>query len=572
MTTVAEAVADDLVARGTARVFGLCGGHIQPIWDALARRGVDVVDVRHEGAAVMMAHAAAELTDSMAVALVTAGPGLTNAVTGIANASVSGVPLLVLSGRTPRPQTGMGAMQDIPQADLLRPLCRSVHPIWDQRHVHAELDAAYAAALGSRGRPGPVYVDLPVDLQGESMLPANMPRPVQSRGRTAHRPDLDRIADAGRLIADSHRVLVIAGRGARRSGEAITAFLDQVDGAFLDGSDSRGTLPADHPRYVPAMRGRAIAEADLVVTVGRRLDFQLAYGSSAVFHPDARFLRIGTTYEQTAANRRADVELVGDPIPTLAALVETGARPTASDRAWTADLFAANQQRVERLTKNLLEAEPDESGRMHPYRLIDALNSHVIDDDTVVIADGGDILSFARVALRAPTYLDCGPLGCLGVGVPFAVGACVSQPGRRAVALIGDGSLGFHLAEIDTAVRHQVPALFVVANNASWAIERHDQNQRYDGNLVGVDLPGCRYDLVAKGLGAYAEHVRSQGELAGALRRAQEHLPALVDVEVSSAPISPDFRSGLAGVPTFQPLATWDAAERALRPAAARAC
>lgn len=202
---------------------------------------------------------------------------------------------------------------------------------------------------------------------------------------------------------------------------------------------------------------------------------------------------------------------------------------------------------------------------MHPYRLIDALNRHVIDDDTVVVADGGDILSFARVALRATTYLDCGPLGCLGVGVPFAIGAAVSLPGRSSVALVGDGSFGFLLAELDTAVRQRAQTLFVVANNEAWNIERHDQMARYDGNLVGVDLPGCRYDVIAEGLGAHGELVEREEDLAGALARARRHLPAVVNVMVTRDAVSPDFRSGLATVPSHQALATWNDAEVALR-------
>ena len=164
--TVAGLVADYLSARGVKRIFGLCGGHIQPMWDEVARRGIDIVDVRHEGrAAIFMAHAAAEVDGTVGLAMITAGPGLTNATTGIANAFVSGVPLVVISGRVPRPQSGMGAMQDVPQGGILAPICQSVHEVWDQRHVIANLDAAFAAAQGFNGRPGPAYIDFPVDLQ-----------------------------------------------------------------------------------------------------------------------------------------------------------------------------------------------------------------------------------------------------------------------------------------------------------------------------------------------------------------------------------------------------------------------
>lgn len=562
--TVAELVADYLVQRGVQRIFGLCGGHIQPMWDAIARRRIEIIDVRHEGAAVMMAHATAELTDTVAVAMVTAGPGVTNAVTGIANAFVSGVPLLVLSGRTPRPQTGMGAMQDIPQATLLEPICQSVHQLWHQRHVIGELEAAFACALGARGRTGPVYLDLPVDLQEEAVEAPYSALPPRVRTRTARPPAPQDLAAAAELITSAHRVLVLAGRSARTAKAELPAFLEHTNALFLDSADARGLVPTANERYVPAMRGRAISEADLVITLGRRLDFQLAYGSRAVFRPDARFLRIGEGFLETGENRSGDVEVQGDAAEVLRGLGQLGAEPKRPDNEWVLRLQADNRVRVERLAASIANASHGNDGRMHPYLLIDALNRYVIGDDTVVVADGGDILSFARVALQTSHYLDCGPLGCLGIGVPFATAAALSSD-RSSVALIGDGSFGFLVAEIDTAVRHRAQAMFVVANNEAWNIEKHDQQERYDSHFVGVDLPGCRYDVVAEGLGAHGELIERPEDLPAALVRAQENLPAVVNVMVTKDAVSPDFRSGLASVPARQALATWNEAEVALR-------
>lgn len=199
-------------------------------------------------------------------------------------------------------------------------------------------------------------------------------------------------------------------------------------------------------------------------------------------------------------------------------------------------------------------------GRMHPYEIISAINAH-IDEQSVVVADGGDILSFARVALASCTYLDCGAFGCLGVGVPFATAAALVHAGRNVLALIGDGSFGLTAMDISTAVRHHAPAVFVIANNEAWNIERQDQMSRYDGNLVGVDLPHCRYDLVGRGLGAYAERVEEPGELDAALARCLANAPAVLDVLTTRDAVSPDFRSGLASVPTHQALTTWNEAE-----------
>jgi acetolactate synthase-1/2/3 large subunit len=560
---VAEAIAEFLASRGIERVYGLCGGHIIEIWDAVVRRGIQIVDVRHECTAVYMAHAEAELTGRPAVALVTAGPGLTNAVTGIANAATSRVPVVGISGRVPRPQTGMGGLQDMPQAPVVAPLCRRVEVVSERQHVLPRLDAVFDAACGADGPAGPAYIDFPADLLRETISPAEFDAAwLPPRAAARVMPDPDEIAAAAQALRDARRPIVIAGRGARWAPEDLVSLLDTTGALYLDTSESRGAVPAGHPSHIPAMRGRAMQEADLVVTLERRLDFQVAYGSRAIFAPDARFVRIGRTRDDTAENRRGDVEVRVDTAAALRALLAEDIVPRDPDREWHAGLVAGNAERATRLASTLKTAAAGSDGRMHPYTLIAALNE-VIDDDTVVVADGGDILSFARVALSAPTYLDPGPLGCLGVGVPFATSAALNFPDRQVIALIGDGSFGFTAMELDTAVRSGSPVLFVVANNEGWNIERHDLLENYGGRLVGVQLPGCRYDILAQALGAYGERVETEEELPGAIKRAlADGGPAVLDVLVTVDAVSPDFASGLARVPDRHALTAWDEAER----------
>jgi acetolactate synthase-1/2/3 large subunit len=555
----AALVAEWLVRRGVDRVFGLCGGHVQPIWDELARRGVRVIDVRHECAAVYMAHAHAELTGEVGVVLVTAGPGLTNAITGIANAAVSRLPVLVVSGRPPLPQAGMNALQDMPQADLVRPLCRRVEAVSHARHILPRLDAVWRAAAGFEGAAGPAYVDFPTDLLRERVRPADLEASYfTAPSRPVTRPAAAELEAAAALIRGARRAVVISGRGARGAEAEVAALLAGGGIAYLDTAESRGVVPAGHPAAVPAGRSKAMAEADVVITLGRRLDFQLAYGSRAVFAPDARFVRLAASADELADNRRGDAELHGDVAGTVRALVDAGAAPADPDAAWHDGLRRHNAERVAAGREREWPAGAD--GRMHPNTLLRALEPFV-DADTIVIADGGDTLSFARVGLPAETYMDPGPLGCLGVGVPFATAAALSRPDRRVVAVIGDGAFGFTAMEIDTAVRHGAKAVFVVANNASWAIERTDQLEAYSGNLVGVELPGCRYDLLARSLGAHGEHVEDPAGLPAALERAFANAPAVVDVATTPDARSPDYRSGLAGVPDRQALVAWDEAE-----------
>lgn len=556
--TVATMVAEYLKRQQVERVYGLSGGHVQPLWDAAARAGIRIVDVRHEASAVYMAQAESMLTGGIGVALVTAGPGLMNAITAIANASVSGATLLVLSGRPPRPQAGRGAMQDIPQAETVAPLCRRVECIDQRHHVLTGLDTAVAAAVGSDAHPGPAYIDFPVDLFDEGVRPAE-PDAMTPRRAPPLPPGEEVVNQARALIARARRPLVITGRLPEEAVRALGKFLDESGALYLDTAEGRGMLPK-HLGYVPAMRSQAMREADLVITLARRLDFQLGYGSSAVFSSTATWLRIGRSFAETGENKRGDVEVRADVGSTLAAL--SPAELHEPDRQWAESLRADNAHRAAKLSRTLAEPPTGSDGRMHPYQLIAALNAY-LDERGIVVADGGDILSFARVALAPARYLDCGALGCLGVGVPFATAAALSHPDRRVVALIGDGSFGFTALDVNTAVRHAVPALFVVANNEAWNIERQDQEQRYDGNLVGVELPHCRYDLVARGLGAYAERIEHPDQLTAAIKRGLENAPAVLDVLVTRDAVSPDFRNGLASVPTHQALGPWNEAELA---------
>jgi thiamine pyrophosphate-dependent acetolactate synthase large subunit-like protein len=560
--TVAHLVAGFVVRRGVHRVYGLCGGHIQPIWDEVARAGIQIVDVRHESAAVYMAQAQADLTGSLGVAIVTAGPGLTNAATGIANASVSRSPILVISGRPPRPQAGMGALQDIPQGDLVRPICRRVEVVSERHHVLPRLEATVRAAEGVGTPAGPAYIDFPTDLLREVITDADVDdRLFEPRIPEKLVPSQDAISRAAALIREGKRLLVISGGGARDASAELAAFLQTSGALYLDTTESRGVIPLDHPAAVPAARAKVMAEADMIITVGRRLDFQLAYGSPAVFSTDARFVRLGTSSDELSDNRRGDAELRGDVSATLKALLEAGVVPEQPDGTWTESMRAYNREKTEKFVAGLGKQPPGSDRRMHPQTLLAAVNEF-IDGDTIVVADGGDILSFARAALRAETYLDPGALGCLGVGVPFAVSAALTFPDRRVIAVIGDGSFGLSAMEIDTAVRSGARAVFVVANNGAWGIERNDQLVGYNGNLVGVDLPGCRYDLVAQGLGAYAERIERPEDLPGAIERALENAPALLDVAVTKEAESPDFKNGLAGVPDRQALEIWDRAEK----------
>jgi acetolactate synthase-1/2/3 large subunit len=563
-SSVAALIARFLKARGIDRVFALCGGHIMPIWMRIDAEGIAIVDVRDERAAVYMAHAYGELTGGLGVALVTAGPGVTNAMTGIANAHVARAPVLVLSGVPPRPQENRGALQDLVHTDIVRPITRYARTVREPSMVLQELDEAVARAFGDGGEPGPVYLDFPTDT-----LRAEVPRALQRdehlrpKPRPAIPPDPAALRAAAELLASARRPLVISGRGARGAGKSLLRLLDWLGAPYLDTGESRGLVPDTHPALVAAMRGTVMGEADLVLTVGRRLDFQLAYGSPAVFG-EARFVRIADVASELRDNRRGEVELFASCAAALEGIVEVaGDRAPAIDREWARGLRAQHEERASKLRAAMRDAPCGRDGRMHPNRLLACLQDR-IGSDAVVVADGGDLLSFARIGMAAATWLDPGPLGCIGVGVPFGIAASFACPGRPIVVVTGDGAFGFNAMEIDTAVRHRAPVLIVVANNGAWQIEVHDQ-QRTHGKVVGTRLSFADHAAMARAFGMHGERVERAEDLPGAIDRALAHRPALLDVVVTPEAVSSDARTGLAWVPDLQPLAAWDDAERKWR-------
>ncbi|WP_428640844.1 thiamine pyrophosphate-binding protein [Roseibium sp.] len=564
--SVAAWIALVLERRGIKRVFGLQGGHIQPIWDHLGRRGIEIVDVRDEGAAVHMAHAHAELTGELGVAMATAGPGVTNCVTGMANASLARAPVLLIGGCTSRPQANMGPLQDIPHVDILKPVTRYARTARVPEQALRELDEAIARALGSFGEPGPSYIEFPTDVLrthlNAGLLVDDWIEPQPPR-RIPPAPDqLDAAVEA---IRTARRPLVVSGRGARNAGPALLRFLEAVDALYLDTQESRGLIPQGHPSVVGAVRAAAMAEADLVITLGRKLDYQLGFGSPAVFS-DARFLRIADNDGELLDNRRGSPELLASVDLALDALTDAlGNDAGERDANW---LERLRTQQRERISKGEQKAAPSlgSDGKIHPLAIFQALKE-VVSSDYIAIADGGDLLSFARIGLTASTYLDAGAFGCLGVGVPFAVAAALANPGRQVISVNGDGAYGINAMEIDTAVRHGAKAVFIVSNNAAWNIERYDQDANYGGRVIGTVLRHSDYAAMAQALGAYGERVENPDDLAGAIRRGLENAPAVIDVVTSQDAISSDAKKGLGFVPDYQALTAWDDAERKRREA-----
>lgn len=559
--SAAALIAKFLKARGVNRVFALCGGHIMPIWMQLDAQGIQIIDVRDERAAVYMAHAHSELTGQIGVALVTAGPGVTNAMTGIANAHTARASVLILSGTPPQAQENRGALQDMSHIEFVKPLTRYARTVRHPDLVLQELDEAVSRALGHGGEPGPAYLDFPVDTVRARVSPAvQLNEFFQPRDKQKILPDLAAAQAAMEILWNAKRPLIISGRGARGARDALVQLLDKLGALYLDTGESRGLVPEDHPSVVAAMRSSVMSQADVVVTLGRKLDFQLAYGSPAVFG-EAKFVRIADCPSELRDNRRGAAEVhasVSCALESILALA--GNRAPQTDHEWAKQVRQQHVQRADKLVTSMQQAPAGSDGLMHPNKLLATLRAE-LPEDAVVVADGGDFLSFARVGLPAATYLDPGSLGCIGVGTPFGIAASLALPERTVVVATGDGAFGFNAMEIDTAVRHKAPVLIVVANNGAWAIEVRDQLETH-GKVVGTQLQFADHAAMARAFGMHGERVTSAEALPAAIQRALANRPALLDVLVTPEAASSDAKSGLAWVPDLQALGAWDSAEK----------
>jgi acetolactate synthase-1/2/3 large subunit len=496
--------------------------------------------------------------------MVTAGPGVTNTVSAVANASLARAPVLVIGGCTSRPQANMGPLQDIPHVDILRPVTRTARTLRVAEQAVREFDEAVARAMGDAGEPGPVYLEIPTDVL-RTHVPPQLVLDEWLAAKPARRlpPDPAAVTEAVDVLWSAKRPVVLTGRGARGAGEPLLRLLDATGALYLDTQESRGLVPSDHPSTAAAVRAAAMAEADVVLLIGRKLDYQVGYGSPAVF-PQARFIRLADNPGELIDNRRGQPELLASPDLALEAMLKTaGNREPGIDKDWAESMRRRHRERIAKAAGQGTPAAGAD-GKIHPHAIFDAL-AELADPDYIAIADGGDLLSFARTGLRASTYMDAGAFGCLGVGVPFAIAASLACPGRQVISVNGDGAFGINAMEIDTAVRHGAKCVFIVSNNAAWNIERLDQEMNYGGRVVGTTLRHSDYAAMARAFGLHGERVERPEDLKAALERALQRAPALVDVVTSQTVLSSDAQKGLGFVPDFQALTAWDEAERRRR-------
>jgi acetolactate synthase-1/2/3 large subunit len=505
---------------GVDELFTLSGGHVFPLYDAAHSAGTRIVDVRHEQSAVFAAEAVAKLQRRPGVAVLTAGPGVTNGISGITSAFFNASPVLVIGGRAPQFRWGSGSLQEIDHLPIVSSITKYAATI----PTTEEIPAAVAQALTTALTPhrGPAFLDLPLEVifgNGSAEAPGPPAVPVIE-------PDPDEVAKAAMLLASARQPVIIAGSDVY-AADAVAALREAAEAlqipVFTNGM-GRGVLPPEHPLAFTKSRRAAVGGADVVAVVGTPLDFRLGFGDFGA----AQVVHVVDAPEQRASHARTAAAPAGDLRLILSALAGWSG-PRESHAEWVAELRSAEEAAA---AKHAGEMAAD-SQPIKPSRVYGELR-RVLARDAVTIGDGGDFVSYAGRYLEPAvpgTWLDPGPYGCLGTGLGYAMGARLTYPDRQVCVLMGDGAAGFSLMDVESLVRQELPVVIVVGNNGIWGLEKHPMNAMY-GYDVAADLqPGLRYDDVVRALGGAGETVAQPDALGPAFKRAFDAgVPYLVNV------------------------------------------
>ncbi|MSP62619.1 MAG: hypothetical protein EXR72_20270 [Myxococcales bacterium] len=537
------AIGGHLVARalktdGVKCVFTLCGGHVAPIYDGCLREGIDIVDTRHEQAAVHAADAWARLTRGVGVAILTAGPGVTDGVTGVANAFQAQVPLVVLGGAAELRFIGKGALQEMEQVALLRPITKWSATITDARRIPEMIQTAFRVATS--GVPGPVFLELPFDVLTSQVEDPGPRQPLLPWPRSPGDPDAVRAA--GDLIAGAKRPVAFVGSQIwwDDATEALRTFVARLGIPTVMNAMGRGSLAHDDPYAVHLARKNAFRKTDCILVVGTPLDFRVGYGAGIT--ADAKVIQIDRDPTRIGLNRPAHVSILGDARSILGQVGDAahaaGARPETYG-GWMEELRGHEAK----ARAGLEEHASSNAKPTNHYRLGRAIAEAVapFGDDVILIGDGGDCVAMASKVIplsRPGRWLDPGPLGCLGVGAPFAIAAKKLYPHKKILVLSGDGSFGLNGFDFETCIRFKLPVTVVVGHDSAWGQIRGPQVMIFGVERApATKLAATRYDRVVEAFGGRGMHVEEPTEIVAAIRAALNS----DEVTCVNVPIDPDF-------------------------------
>lgn len=509
---------------GVDTIFYMMGGPTSGLAGSCIELGMREIYVRHEQAAAMMAHAYARVTGKPGVCITPSGPGTANAVTGLANAWADASPIIAIGGSSAIPSNTMDAFQEMDQVAMMRPVVKAAYRVETVSQIPLLTSVAFREALD--GKRGPVYLDLPADMLAAELDEAsvNFPQSYWIDSRPAGDPAL--VRSAVELLSQAERPIIVTGSGVLWSGAAddLRSFVQTTGIPLYTTPQGRGVVPEDDPRCFPAARSLAFREADVVLVIGARANAMLSFLRAPRFAADARFVIVNVDGTEIGHNRGAEVGIVGDAKLVLRQLThEIKGRVEIDDsHPWIttlADKEKANRER----SASLLHSD---QVPIHPLRLCYELRES-LSRDTILVTDGHEILNFGRQSIpvyEPGTSLNAGPHGCMGIGIPFGIGAKVARPDQPVVVLSGDGAFGWNGMEMDTAIRHDVRIVVVISNNAGFTSRR-------TGGNIGRELGYQRYDKIVEALGGYGEFVEKPDEIRPAIQRAlTAGKPALVNV------------------------------------------
>jgi acetolactate synthase-1/2/3 large subunit len=525
-------VAKALKHEGVDTIFTLCGGHIIDIYDGCIDEGIRIIDVRHEQVAAHAADGYARQTGRLGCVVTTAGPGCTNAVTGIATAFRSESPVLHIGGQGALSQHKMGSLQDLPHVDMMSPITKFAATVPGTERV-ADM-VSMAAREAFNGAPGPVYLEIPRDVLDREVdaTKAIVPQPGHYRASTRSLGDVRDIERLADILVNAERPAILYGQQvwAARGHEEAIALLRGLDIPGYFNGGSRGLLPPGDPHHFDRTRGNAFADADVIVIVGTPFDFRMGYGRR--ISNKLKLVQIDMDYRTVGKNRDIDLGIVGHPGAILGAVLQAASGRLKQDKR------QARQQWMKKLadaeaaaTEKLMPLFKSNNRPIHPYRVAWELNEFLA-DNTIYIGDGGDVVTISAQAVRPRRpgqWMDPGALGSLGVGTGFAIAAGLAHRDKEVLCYYGDGSFGMTAFDMETANRFGVPYIAVIGNNSAMNQIRYGQLAKYGeergnvGNLLG-DVPFGKF---AEMLGGYGEEVRDPAQIAPALQRARESVQRL---------------------------------------------
>lgn len=520
-----EMVVRMLLAERIKEIFALHGGHIDPIFQACLNHNIRVIDFRHEQAAGHAADGFFRTTGRSAVCVVTAGPGVTNAVSAVANAHLDCIPMVVIGGKSPLSDEDRLSLQDMDQLGLMRPITK-----WCQRVVETGRIPEYmgmALRKATSGRPGPVFLEIPLDVlfckveEGEVLFP----RGYRPEGRPG--ASLRAVEALFELLLEAERPLFLAGGGIwlAQGCEELKALVEMLGVPIFTNGMGRGAIPDTHPLCLGPFAllmeeglRKVVSTADVVVILGTRIGLFL--GGGRALPPSAKLIQVDIAAEEIGRNRAVDLGIVGDLRETLKQILDNlGRRRLKRRQEWIEQLRRA-RKRVEEAFARMASSD---QVPIHPYRLAaDVAKS--LDPGAVIVADGGDISSWMGIAARVTEpgcWLSHGYLGCLGTGLPFAIAARLAHPGKQVVCVIGDGSVGLNFMEFHTAVKHNLPFVTVISNDQAWGMCKRGQKLIFGPDrVIGTELGMVHYERLVEDLGGHGEFVTEPQGVIPALERA----------------------------------------------------